>query len=272
MTQATRAVRILFHIFLGLLLIVVTGALLRNDLAHVKKAKRWWLRKTTALLNIQIHVIGALPEHQSKGVLFVSNHVSWADIPVIGGLTQLSFLSKAELRSWPLIGLLARGAGTLFINRGAGDTVRVGNEISARLAQGNSVLFFPEGTTSEGITVGKFHRKLFRVCEAADISVCPITLNYSVPGETHNPVAFIGEDTFAAHLWNLLKYPSINVTVNILETREIDVSDLKNSVVNLHLEMKHYVEQNRNPMLNGTNVQYLDEPNPVYQENRAANL
>lgn len=242
MIQTFRTLKILLHIILGLGMILFTGAFIRNDLAHVKAAKCWWMKKTISLLNIHINLNGSLPKPDQKGLLFVSNHVSWVDIPVIGSLTPLSFLSKAELKNWPLIGLLAQGAGTLFIQRGAGDTARVSKEIGVQLAQGNSVLFFPEGTTSDGLTVKNFHRKLFKVCETPNILVCPITLNYSIPGAHNNPVAFIGDDLFTAHLWNLLKHPRINVSVNILSLREIDVTDLKNSVHNLQLEMKHCVE------------------------------
>jgi 1-acyl-sn-glycerol-3-phosphate acyltransferase len=92
-------------------------------------------------------------------MLWVSNHVSWTDIPLLGMLTPLSFLSKAEVRHWPVAGWLAEKAGTLFI-RGGGDGQRLREQISGQLEQRQPLLIFPEGTTTDGRSLRTFHGRL----------------------------------------------------------------------------------------------------------------
>lgn len=226
MARTIKAIRLFNHILLGLVLLILTGAVWDNHTKLLKATKQWWLSRITRLMGMEVEVIGRLPEKSSNGLLFVSNHVSWIDIPVIGGLTQLNFLSKAEVRQWPLIGRLAGSAGTLFIKRGSGDTDTVIRQMADYLGSGRSVLFFPEGTTSDGSGVTRFHRKLFRTCEYIETRVCPVAIHYSVDNCEQNPVAFIGDDEFTSHLWNLLGHDRIRVTVSILEPRAIEAASL----------------------------------------------
>lgn len=219
MLRWMRAIRLIAHIAIALFLMVITGALWNPHSRLVKRCKRWWLNKATRIMGVHIRVHGQIPDQ--KGVLLASNHVSWFDIPLLGGLTQLNFLSKAEVRDWPLIGKLAESTGTLFIRRGAGDANRVADQISDYLEAGRSVLFFPEGTTSSGEDVGRFHPKLFRSALRHSAQVCPVALSYFVPGHDGNPIAFIGDDEFTQHLWKLLQYPRIEANVSFLPLRPI---------------------------------------------------
>ena len=75
-------------------------------------------------------------------VLFVSNHISWSDIPILGSLAPIRFLSKAEVGQWPVIGWLARQAGTLFIRRGGGQARRVRDQVIGNLRAGESVFIY----------------------------------------------------------------------------------------------------------------------------------
>jgi 1-acyl-sn-glycerol-3-phosphate acyltransferase len=93
-------------------------------------------------------------------MLWVSNHVSWTDIPLLGALQPLSFLSKAEVRDWPVAGWLAHKGGTQFIRRGAGDSSQVGQQLTRHLQQGHHLLIFPEGTTTDGLALRTFHGRL----------------------------------------------------------------------------------------------------------------
>lgn len=242
MVKTIKAVRLFGHIILGLVLLVLTGGLWDNSNRALKATKRWWLFRITRLLGMEIEVIGSLPPKSATGTLFVSNHVSWTDIPVIGGLTQLNFLSKAEVKKWPLVGRLAHGSGTLFIQRGSGDASKVARDISDYLQQGRSVLFFPEGTTSNGRTVSRFHRKLFKTCEYAETLVCPLVIHYRVAGADNNPVAFIGDDELTRHIWNLLSYPRIKVTVTLLAPRVLTTQNMDVQVTSIRNEMIHHLE------------------------------
>lgn len=242
MVRSFKAARLFGHILLGLVLLVLTGGLWDNGNRLLKATKRWWLFRITRLLGMEIEVLGTLPEKSTTGTLFISNHVSWADIPVIGGLAQINFLSKAEVKKWPLVGHLANGTGTLFIQRGAGDTGRVSRQIADYLRDGRSVLFFPEGTSSEGRSLLRFHRKLFHTCEHVETNVCPVVIHYSVEGLDHNPVAFVGDDEFTRHIWNLLSYPRIKVTVAVLQARPLTADSLEQQVSSIRQEMAQQLE------------------------------
>ena len=121
-------------------------------------------------------VIEGKPCH--GGTLFVVNHVSWADIPVLGGALGAAFVAKAEVAGWPVIGSMARRIGTLFVARDRRTTTGTqADAIRARLRSGQDVLLFAEGTTSDGTGVKPFRTSLFAAADAA-ARVQPIALNW----------------------------------------------------------------------------------------------
>ncbi|MDX1754439.1 MAG: lysophospholipid acyltransferase family protein [Marinobacter sp.] len=146
-------------------------------------------------------------------VLFISNHISWSDIPVLGGTAPLRFLSKAEVGQWPVIGWLAHQAGTLFIQRRSGKSARSREEIANTLRQGQSVLVFPEGTTTAGLTVLPFHQRLLWAAADAGVNIQPISIGYLRDGQPDHLAPFIGDDDFQSHLTRLLKKPAVKVGV-----------------------------------------------------------
>ena len=113
-----------------------------------QRLTRWFLARLGGALPFRVRVEGELP---TQPMLWVANHVSWTDIPLLGALQPLSFLSKAEVRAWPVAGWLAHKAGTLFIRRGSGDSSQVGQQLTRHLQQGRNLLIFPEGTTTDGL-------------------------------------------------------------------------------------------------------------------------
>jgi lyso-ornithine lipid O-acyltransferase len=204
-----RAGRVVLHIFYGLLLAVCSGALWKPYRPLVTAIKRHWLVILLDIMAVRVEVRGDAP----AGTTFVvSNHISWLDIPVIGLQHPVYFLSKAEVRDWPLIGLLARAVGTLFIRRGSGASSRKGQEIADHLRQGRDVLVFPEGTTTAGLEVKRFFPQLFVAPIVAGVAVQPLALKYlNKQGNTDPQLAFLGEDTFQGHLWQLLKRDQVRV-------------------------------------------------------------
>lgn len=161
-------------------------------------------------LGLRIRCQGVLPEGP---VLFVSNHISWSDIPVLGGIARLRFLSKAEVARWPLIGWLAGHAGTLFIQRGGGRAAQTREEITRTLADGQSVLVFPEGTTTDGLRVLPFHSRLLPAAVEAEVAIQPISIGYLRNGGPDPVAPFIGDDAFESHLLRLLRQPAADVVV-----------------------------------------------------------
>lgn len=145
--------------------------------------------------------------------LHVCNHVSWTDIPILAAGLPLRFLAKREVASWPLIGWITRQVGTLFVKRGAGDSVAVRETLASALKTGESVLVFPEGTTTSGASVRPFHSRLLGGAIAARCPVQAITIAYHRDGQPDCLVPFVGDDEFVAHLCRLLRKPAVRVDV-----------------------------------------------------------
>ena len=124
-----------------------------------------------------IKVVEVEPVQQYHG-LWVSNHVSWMDIPVVGTVSPAFFLSKAEIGEWPIFGKLAYAAGTVFIQRGSGDAGSVAAQIAEFLRQGFSVIFFPEATTTDGSKIKRIHGKLLQAAIDADVPVRAMVIAY----------------------------------------------------------------------------------------------
>ncbi len=173
-----------------------------------------WMRGLLALLPLQVNFTGQ-PAHAPA--LWVSNHVSWLDIAVLGAHSPLSFLSKWEVRQWPVVGWLARTAGTLFIRRGQAAGQAIEAQLGSRLGSGLSLVIFPEGTTTAGDRVRTFHGRLFSSALASRAVIQPVAIGYR-RGERQDSIApFIGDDDFHRHLWRLLGSGQIDVQVSFLE-------------------------------------------------------
>jgi len=224
MTDALRlASRLIsFTLFLGA--ITLLALMLRaGDIVTGKKLDRTpWagrcFRGACRCLGLRVRWHGPTPK---ANTLVVSNHISWCDIPVLGGLAPVRFLSKAEVAEWPLIGWLAREASTLFIRRGGGQARKVKSTITSALADEESVLIFPEGTTSGGLTVLPFHGLLLGAAREAGVMIQPATICYRRNGRPDHVIPFIGEDAFHSHLVRLLKHPASQVDVLFHEPVEI---------------------------------------------------
>lgn len=165
-------------------------------------------------LGFQLTLRGERPR---EPVLLVSNHVSWSDIPILGGVAPLRFLSKSEVRAWPVIGWLAEQAGTLFIRRGGGQALAARDQIAGTLARGQSVLVFPEGTTSVGITVLPFHGRLLSAAAQAGVAIQPISIGYRRDDLPDHLAPFVGDDRFESHLIRMLRAPAVSVEIVLHE-------------------------------------------------------
>jgi 1-acyl-sn-glycerol-3-phosphate acyltransferase len=144
--------------------------------------------------------------------LLVGNHVSWLDIFVVHALQPVTFIAKSEIRSWPVIGTLVSASGTLFIERGNRAAMpRVIAQAVTRFGRHERVMFFPEGTTSDGSTLLKFHSSLFVLAERqADLPVVPISIQYS-SGRT----AYVGDVTLLRSMVTILSGPAVEVRLRI---------------------------------------------------------
>lgn len=213
-----RVARLLAVIGLGLSLAVWVGLLERfargDQMATRQRLTRWFLARLAGALPFRVSINGRLPE---EPMLWVSNHVSWTDIPLLGALAPLSFLSKAEVRTWPVAGWLAHKAGTLFIRRGSGDSGLVGQQLGHHLGEGRHLLIFPEGTTTDGSLLKTFHSRLLTSAVETEVPVQPVAIRYLRDGERDGVAPFIGEDDLLSHLVRLLRSDLAEVQIQLLD-------------------------------------------------------
>jgi len=142
--------------------------------------------------------------------------VSWTDIPLLGMVTPMSFLSKAEVRTWPVAGWLAAKAGSLFIRRGSGDSQLIRKQMTRHLEQQHPLLMFPEGTTTDGRSLRTFHGRLLASAIEADVSLQPVAIRYLRDGQVDPLAPFIGDDDLLSHLMRLFANDQGDVEIHVL--------------------------------------------------------
>jgi 1-acyl-sn-glycerol-3-phosphate acyltransferase len=173
-----------------------------------------WHRGLCKILGVNITVYGQLSD---DALLLVSNHISWLDISIYGATFSPSFLSKAGVKNWPVIGWLATQVGTLYIKRGKkGEAEQAKNAIISRMNEHGRVLFFPEGTTSSGESILRFHPRLFASALDAEVSVQPLAVCYPHKKGVNPVVPYIGDMTLLRSVWQLLSEPEIVAEVYCL--------------------------------------------------------
>jgi 1-acyl-sn-glycerol-3-phosphate acyltransferase len=155
--------------------------------------------------------IGDLPD---RGLL-VSNHLSYLDILVYGATLPCVFVAKQEVRSWPMLGLLAALGGTVFLDRtSSASAAAAAVRIEQLLADGLVVLVFPEGTSSDGAQVLRFHPFLFEPAIRANAPVAAAAIGYSAdPDAAEKDLCYYGDIRFAPHLLQTLQLPSIHAAI-----------------------------------------------------------
>lgn len=174
------------------------GAFNEPPRAILPKYIQTFCRKMAKSFGVDVVQVESVP--QTHG-LWVSNHVSWLDIPVVGSVAPVFFLSKAEIGEWFIFGRLAKAGGTLFIKRGSGDVNEVSNQIADFLRGGSSVVFFPEATTTDGQKIKKIHGKLLQASMDTGLPICPVVIAYvDKDGRLSDDAAYYGKRTMVDSL------------------------------------------------------------------------
>jgi lyso-ornithine lipid O-acyltransferase len=193
-----------------------------------------YYRVLCSLLRIRVRVDGE--PVRSRAVFFVSNHVSWADILVIGSIAPLAFVAKREVRDWPLVGITAELQHTVFVDRTRRQqTPESVSQIVKRLADGTSVVLFAEGTSSDGNRVLPFRSALLGAVEeaagrggAGDILIQPMSITYTgqhgIPmGHQRRPlVAWYGDLDFMPHIKAFIESSAVDAVVSFGEPVAVD--------------------------------------------------
>lgn len=209
MRALLKSVLLVLHLAIGVALTAAIAIDFRRKLKPEKLAK-WWSARLLRILDIEVHVHG-------RGVagprVLVANHISWLDIPVLAALEETRFVAKSEVREWPIAGWFAIAAGTFFIRRGKGGAKPLLAKALPHLRAGGSFLFFPEGTTTAGNSVLKFHPRLFSAAIDAGCPVQPIALRYELTARGEAVAPFIGDDDLVSHILRVLRTPALAVQI-----------------------------------------------------------
>jgi 1-acyl-sn-glycerol-3-phosphate acyltransferase len=167
---------------------------------------RWWSARLVGLLGVEVRVAGE-PPRPGSAVMIAANHISWLDIFVVMGVQPARFIAKSEIRDWPVAGWIAERAGTLFIRRARRhDTGRINEQVHAAFAEGACVGLFPEGTTTEGDQLLRFHSSLFEPAVANAARVHPAAIRYAhADGSACRAMAYVGEISFMQSLGLIIR-------------------------------------------------------------------
>jgi len=197
----------------------------------------WWAlpklyhRMCCRIMGLRVRVVGQ--PSAARPTLFVSNHVTYFDIPVLGSIMPVSFVAKTEVAQWPGYGLLAKLQRTVFVDRRRHTTAKQRDSIGARLAVGDQLVLFPEGTSNDGNRILPFRSALLSVAETASterpLVVQPVSIAYpSINGlpmgwGLRPLVAWYGGMELGGHLWRFSRLGQVEVVVQFHDT--VSVAD-----------------------------------------------
>ena len=190
---------------------------------------RYWYAGMVWFAGVKICCYG-----NPDNVHLVSNHVTYLDIPVLGSLQDVRFVSKSEVASWPVIGYFARLANTIFIERTNRHLRSYVTQLTHEFSSTSNICIFPEGTSTDGKSIKPFKSSLFQAAVNAaknqNIFIQPVTLNYmntsNLYGEREEVFSWVGNDPLLPHLWRVLKNKSGNV--DVIYHKPLRVADFEN--------------------------------------------
>ncbi|RVU84622.1 1-acyl-sn-glycerol-3-phosphate acyltransferase [Leucothrix sargassi] len=241
MIKVFKILQLVVHLFSGVMILLYqTGLKGRqvNDPQVVAVVKQWF-RRGCAILGITIKTHG---QPTTEPALFISNHISWLDILLVASVANPRFLSKSEVRKWPVIGWLAAKVNTLFIvrgNRSAAEAASTG--IVDGLNAQDQILIFPEGTTTDGSDIAWLYPRLLGAAIAADAPVQPIVLHYTddnTEATQSELVPYIDKQTLIGNLWRMLDCKNLTANVYFLEPQKADGLPRKAFAMSLQSAMK----------------------------------
>ncbi len=218
---------VLVAVTLVLLPVQLVG--LRFNLKIRRRVPRLWHRVACRMLGLKVRVHGTL--EPKRPLLIAANHASWKDIMVLGSVADVVYIAKAEVRGWPVFGILARLQATIFVEREqrqkTGDQV---DEIARRMADGEIVVLFPEGTTSDGNRLLEIKTSLFGAAASAVphapdgvVHIQPVSIAYTgvhgmAMGRYHRPLAaWPGDIELLPHLLGVAREGAVDVDVDFGE-------------------------------------------------------
>lgn len=183
-------------------------------------ARQFWA-VFTAILGVRVRLLGEMARpHYGRAVIFVSNHSSWVDIAVLGGRLEGCFVAKEDVARWPIIRIIARLGRTIFVSRQRASTARERDDMQARLAAGDGIILFPEGTTSDGARVLPFRTPFFAIASHNPAPIIqPVSIVYDRLGglplgrASRTAFSWFGDMEIASHYANFGQLRGMRVSV-----------------------------------------------------------
>lgn len=248
MSLFIRKTRLLAHLLRGAWTVATRFPRASAEARHAMN--RAWSLKMLALCGMKL-VVHNDSARLDAGALVVSNHVSWIDIYVINAWRPTPFVSKAEIRHWPLIGWFAQNLDTVFIEREKrSDARRIMQELSSRLERGELMCVFPEGTTSSGVALLPFHSNMFQAAVAAGKPVQPLCIYYEdAQGRQSTAPAYIDDLSLKESLDAMLKAGPLTAHVYVGEP--IAADDRRTLAARAQAAVNAALETMRGPVLAG---------------------
>ena len=243
-----RSLLFVFHLLLGMIIASLFFHRENRDYRHHKEVIRLWLKLPALLFGCRLQITSDNPQTLTAidGSLLVANHISWLDIFVLGGIFNIRFLSKSEIRSWPMFGWLSTSSGTLFIERGKGS--EQSNEmITDVLLQGDNVMIFPEATTSDGLSVKPFHPRLFKSAIAAQKPVIPVMISYLTNHRPNRDIAWTLDRSFLQTLRYTLGSWRTEVQVHCFAPVNSEGLSRKELARRCHVQIRERLESRISP-------------------------
>ena len=190
-----------------------------------------WIRRLAGvvprIMGVRVRVSGGIPDadavtlgrRQGKtGYMVCSNHISFLDIFLLDSILPVRFVAKKEIESWPVFGLISRAAGTLFIDRSRRRAVlEMAEKMNESLRAGESVLFFPEGTTGEGRVLLPFYANLFASAVATEAELIPVVIRYTQKGEITTIPSYAGNIPLFTVMKRIVFSSGLEAEVQVLE-------------------------------------------------------
>ncbi len=202
----------------------------------------FWGKTSAWILSVNVKTKGDIPQ---PPFLLVSNHLSYVDIIILFSVLKTTFVAKLEVASWPVLGLISKTIGIVFIDRSRKkDVKRVNKVISEQINERQGITIFPEGTTSPGASVLRFRAPLLEHAAAECIEVSYCAINYKLMASNEpvfNTVCWWGDASMFDHLFNLAKQKNIKATITFGRAKET-ISDRKKLAKSLHKKVSAIFE------------------------------
>jgi 1-acyl-sn-glycerol-3-phosphate acyltransferase len=209
------------YLIFTLVMMPIQAVAVALNLRLARSLPVFYHRRAARLLGL--HVVTRGTPSGGHPTLFVSNHTSYFDIVVLGSLLEVSFIAKSEMMNWPFFGRLAKLQRSVFVDRKPSNAGDHANEVASRLAVGDSLVLFAEGTTSDGSGLLPFKSALFAVAEQASpekpltiqpVSIMATALDGMPLGRALRPIyAWFGDMPLLSHVWEALCLGRLTVTV-----------------------------------------------------------